>query len=835
MNDTPQSAPKRIAVVAIHGVGDQAPRETARAVASQLLNLNGSSGPVRYDPFEEQSLRITTQPVVLTGRRDELRRFQIRERSSYIRDFHKAGRSGEMEDLDIQFAKGQLAEYAGEGPTAMYETVRLESTRRVPTGPGPIVHIFELHWGDLSRLGTGLWRILTELYQLLFEISSVGRKTVDFALAAHPDSRWWRCTRFLQSWAVRAWTWSVPILNLLLLAAVFSVLPAYLLEQFPAWQSEVAFTAAGILAFGGLVLLGWRVIPVRRFWLWAILPALIVALCIVSYALFDNSLSEPGTHFGYHHLLALEWLIATGVVFAWIITLYARRRPGAGGFGIIAGLLTVVAFLSEILHAANNRQAIVPAELHVVEMIFVALLLSWWAMMAMGFLASGVGLVAAARIKDDTKRRLAWDALMTARMSLSLPITIFMILTIGLYKGLYGATVYLVEGISYNPLFKWQNISQQPVAAEEFLHGLIALSAPPLLTLLLVSVVLILAIWALFPAVLSEVRTPPAGDVGSRQLGWWLTNGIRLLTWCERLLFVTIFIVLPLDLAAYYYLPGLNPVLLGNTHTAVTILGALLAIPAVGLVALRGQLKKLAAGLRPLLDVTLDVAAYLREHPRNFTPKARIYARYVSLLRHLCQNEYDALVIVAHSQGTMLTADLLRFLQQEADPKLTRLGNDMPVYLFTVGSPIRQLCGARFPHLFAWATRNTSFSAPGTSAPNDLPANAGADPVALGVKCWVNAYRSADYVGRFLWRSESCAYNWDAPAPKLSTDPLAWNPLLEKPVNVSESIAQNGTDRPRLELCLGAGGHTHYFDRPETDVAVLLDLLITRAAAGQTL
>jgi hypothetical protein len=38
-----------------------------------------------------------------------------------------------------------------------------------------------------------------------------------------------------------------------------------------------------------------------------------------------------------------------------------------------------------------------------------------------------------------------------------------------------------------------------------------------------------------------------------------------------------------------------------------------------------------------------------------------------------------------------------------------------------------------------------------------------------------------------------------------------------------------------VELCLGAGGHTHYFDQPDTDVAVLLDLLIKQAAAGKTL
>ena len=89
-------------------------------------------------------------------------------------------------------------------------------------------------------------------------------------------------------------------------------------------------------------------------------------------------------------------------------------------------------------------------------------------------------------------------------------------------------------------------------------------------------------------------------------------------------------------------------------------------------------------------------------------PKARICGRFVSLLRYICHWEdpitrtgYDAVVIVAHSQGTVITADLLRFLQIERDPQLSALGNTKPVYLFTMGCPLRQLYGARFPRLLA--------------------------------------------------------------------------------------------------------------------------------------
>jgi hypothetical protein len=69
---------------------------------------------------------------------------------------------------------------------------------------------------------------------------------------------------------------------------------------------------------------------------------------------------------------------------------------------------------------------------------------------------------------------------------------------------------------------------------------------------------------------------------------------------------------------------------------------------------------------------------------------------------------YDAILIVAHSQGTVITADLLRFLQRETkretDPALDRLVNgNLPIYFFTMGCPLRQLYGISFPHLYNWA------------------------------------------------------------------------------------------------------------------------------------
>ena len=54
-----------------------------------------------------------------------------------------------------------------------------------------------MYWADLSRLGTAFTQIFGELYQLLFHLGSLGRKTVDLAqLELEHEER-------------RAWSWKV--------------------------------------------------------------------------------------------------------------------------------------------------------------------------------------------------------------------------------------------------------------------------------------------------------------------------------------------------------------------------------------------------------------------------------------------------------------------------------------------------------------------------------------------------------------------------------------------------------------------------------------------------
>src|SRR5260370_36003927 len=86
-----------------------------------------------------------------------------------------------------------------------------------------------------------------------------------------------------------------------------------------------------------------------------------------------------------------------------------------------------------------------------------------------------------------------------------------------------------------------------------------------------------------------------------------------------------------------------------------------------------------------------------------------------------------------------------------------------------------------------------------------------------GVTLWDNAYRSGDYVGRNLWRTdESCSYVWDPPDWRGSNVPpvphqLPSNSTEEEPPPPSspppQAPATQVTENVRLAFCIGAGAH----------------------------
>lgn len=143
----------------------------------------------------------------------------------------------------------------------------------------------------------------------------------------------------------------------------------------------------------------------------------------------------------------------------------------------------------------------------------------------------------------------------------------------------------------------------------------------------------------------------------------------------------------------------------------------------------------------------------------------------------------------------MISADLLRYLH--AQNRLQDIAGGMRLALVTLGSPLRDLYAERFPLLYRWmGAREAVFE---SAAP------AAAD---LGLAEWINACRSGDYVGRFIWTPHA--------------DPARFDLARVGP----DGRVQARRAGDRTELCLGAGAHTHYFSDDAVALAAEIERLV---------
>jgi hypothetical protein len=274
---------------------------------------------------------------------------------------------------------------------------------------------------------------------------------------------------------------------------------------------------------------------------------------------------------------------------------------------------------------------------------------------------------------------------------------------------------------------------------------------------------------------------------------------------------------------AVAWLDGFEKGVSGATQTLFTPLqAAVFSAAGVGaaLSVLGGQLSRRIPSLRGPLDVAMDVDNHFREFPRTNIPRAHIFSRYAALLEYLRAQGYDRIVVVAHSQGTVISSELLRFLSSHdqraptpADTPRLAGGPLPPISLLTLGCPLRQLYGARFPALYAWVlARNGSVFGP-------LAAD-------IGVQRWINGFCSGDYVGRWLW--SHAGHDTELAHPMINAvghDPFGridaytgFNPW--PPVETRLHGARE------VEVCLGLGAHTHYLEPDQLTVAWLIDWLI---------
>jgi hypothetical protein len=700
-------------------------------------------------------------------------------------------------------------------------------------------------------------------------------------------TRRWRVGSSIHATSVRFLTMWIPFLNLILLEIAASAFVEKARDWAGLPGLALGFTA--LIGLGGTFWQFWQKGSPSRPFLWSTIPFLGAGaglLVLSAFAYVYNSIFHLRIQFS-EMLLLLGWLLAAGLIHGWIAWKYNPLRPGALPLAIALYLANLLWFLFYLLpHAASaqhvGQNQIATASFWAVQWIFAELVVAWTVCLLCALLSWPLSAFckhaidrADQRGKDRFARATA--AFRTGRFAFAVPAVLFLIATCALWSGLvvYGSdklnafegvsaevaasglssskpVTFLIPSISaigqyiervrssHNPPnCKPPNRAtcEQTDFPSTYLRGLLLVSVTPGLpvTMALFAISLLLLTWAVLPSVVFEVKpewTENAAANRMVRLGEWLSRGLDNTAILTRLLWAAI-VPIPLAFFVFDWL-----VLHGNcrfqnavdyasgfTLPLIEKQGLLLAVSGA---AVFGFFLKY---LTTVLDTVLDVDNYLRTSPKDETPRARIAERITSLLRYIAAHvddrgrPYSKVVIVAHSLGSMVTTDLLRYLERSAkhspDPGLSaydfrkmRISGEapkLPIYVFSMGSPLRQLLNRFFPHLYWWVSDVPSNSveslgnalAPPPTIRSPLPRRD-----EMNVTFWCNAYRSGDYVGRSLWLGEWLDRN-------ASGD-------ITKPLDPTQAPA----DLPCDEICIGLGAHTHYWDRSAPDIAAQLDRLL---------
>jgi hypothetical protein len=877
---------KKVAIIVVHGVSDQKPYDSARSIANLLLQTNKEQPPPptkekeppeepRYSAWHEQLIGIPVRRIPLceplqhkVGSKGLLRQLfdllELDERGKRIRRY--------IDSKDTSTANQNIEESIEEKAHAFtcdffdsdsdspkkdlkarfYETICIKACR----DDQHEVHLYEMYWADLSRVGRGFFQVFSEFYQILFHLSALGRHTLDMAALEHPEKFQWRCYASLHGWAGRILSIPIPLLNLFLVVAALLNLVGNIPDSYSSSVASVILSLLVILLLGFVFWKNAMKLP---------LPWLIL-LGIVALAIIRSSWCKE---FSYK-LLAFEWLLLLSFLTKIVIQKYSEYRPGADKVAILLGLFLAGSALGNLFLVKNSPGGIIKLSFKLIEVIYSLLVVSWILFFCLYFVVVIWGLFAQGWLSDratERAKRASW----TASVSLWIPSVSFISVTLtlwavfaqvgasllpkdhGLYcyrasllpkdYGPYCLASPLSKDYPYRPTAwfrNWLSLKDTYDTPSDFINQLIV---DPVLGIAICSIVIVLLVmaWSFLPSVWAEVQPPestpqtdkPNSDEKlSLKFGIWLNNGYRTVH-CFLPVISAVFIILVI---AYWslivFFPNLWIVKFIEENklfieSVIKFLAVLITASATSIFVIGSRLEQLSLGIRNVIDVILDVDNYLRLHPLGKNPRVRIFSRYYSLLRYLCeqtdsqnQPKYDALILVAHSQGAVITADLLRFIKKEKPKGLKPLfssdsSEKLPVYFFSMGNPLRQLYSVGFPHLYEWVINYNDYDDNGLG---DKP-----KPEDLGLEQWVNTYNSADYVGRYLWRKSKSEVN----EKKLAREEKLFK--SSSSVEDKDNISEKGKYR---EFCLGAGAHTHYWNATTNRVADEINRLIDKATTS---
>ncbi len=287
LSGAPKPRPARIAVIAVHGVGNHEPSESAHSIAKLLMRIPRHARAM-YTSFTEECITVPARPFpeVEDSEGSELQRIWA-QRSGWHLSERPPESQRDDDPIDVAFMRAQLESYSHDTNDGEYDTVRLSGRRLDDDGDvASDVHIYEMFWTDISRIGTSLFGVFGAFYQLVIHLPYVGGWSLDHVnreLAAEvlPDERAnsrrlqaWRLLRTMHSWAQRALTLFAPTLNMLMLAVALSLTTRHIPEA-SRWTVAKVVLALGII-ISLVVLLYHKPKPRRgRFVLLLLLPLLL--------------------------------------------------------------------------------------------------------------------------------------------------------------------------------------------------------------------------------------------------------------------------------------------------------------------------------------------------------------------------------------------------------------------------------------------------------------------------------------------------------------------------------------------------------------------------------
>jgi hypothetical protein len=478
--------PKRVAVIAVHGVGYTAPGATAKHLSDLLLGLgrlkldeqtDWPDAVPPYEAFEQTPLVVPLKRPYLHPADRDLAGFRVARKSgrTLLHAFdERLGYLARAFSKDIapedvvkqvqadhgkiaqEFMRVQLAGYVSQDEGQAYDTACLEAERREAGKANVTVHVYESYWADLSHPKNNILSFFLAFYQLVFHLSSLSRTAVYYAALEHMTDWRWRVVSFLQAFASRVLVLPIPILNLILLLTGLSVLPLKLSSD---TQRPVAATIAGLLSLVVILLLRrlWGV-PSKP-WQWLTLLLLAAAVGAASgYWLADGD-TRTGA------VLAIEWWIFGGALLFELLERYNRVRRRALATGLVLLICCFVAFCY-CLHAAWYPKAEVEqASLWTIQLIMGALVICWVALLTSALLLwlfNGICLYwqiddkpsaraekegqAAEQNEEQRKKQeeekravrgRARAALRTGRLTLAVSASTFLLVTIFLWSGIF--------------------------------------------------------------------------------------------------------------------------------------------------------------------------------------------------------------------------------------------------------------------------------------------------------------------------------------------------------------------------------------------------------------